>query len=90
MSIHHKTSIELAYNKARILFEAGCRVSEFGTRRRRSFKTQEIVVKALVRASKELPRNNGLAGTSNVMNACVTPHYICNIIPFPGSPCTDI
>jgi len=64
--IHH--NVELAYNKARTLFDAGCRVSEFGSRRRRSFKAQDIVVQSLVRASKETPHNNGLAGTSNVMN----------------------
>lgn len=57
---------DLAFNKAKTLFEADCRISEFGTRRRRSFKAQEIVIQAFVRASLEVPSKGGLAGTSNV------------------------
>ncbi|KIM39708.1 hypothetical protein M413DRAFT_179613 [Hebeloma cylindrosporum] len=57
---------ELAYSKAKALLEANCNLSEFGTRRRRSFLAQDIVVQALVRASKEIPSTGGLAGTSNV------------------------
>ena len=57
---------DLAFNKAKTLFEADCRISEFGTRRRRSFKAQEIVIQAFVRASREIPGKGGLAGTSNV------------------------
>lgn len=44
--------------------------SEFGTRRRRSFKAQDIVVRGLVDAQKEWKAAGGtgigLAGTSNV------------------------
>ncbi|EXJ81281.1 nicotinate phosphoribosyltransferase [Capronia epimyces CBS 606.96] len=57
---------ENAYQKAQRLFEAGCVVSEFGTRRRRSFHTQDLVVKGLVTASTEQSLPGKLAGTSNV------------------------
>jgi len=57
---------EKAYEKGRALLEAGCTFSEFGTRRRRSFHTQDIVVAALVRASKEIQGKGRLSGTSNV------------------------
>lgn len=56
----------IAYEKARTLLEAQCHLSEFGTRRRRSYQTQDIVVKALVRAAKEVQSTGGLSGTSNV------------------------
>ncbi|KAF8904998.1 Quinolinate phosphoribosyl transferase [Gymnopilus junonius] len=56
---------DLAYSKAKTLLEANCHFSEFGTRRRRSFQTQDIVVQALVRASKDIT-TGGLSGTSNV------------------------
>ncbi|KAK7454533.1 nicotinate phosphoribosyltransferase [Stygiomarasmius scandens] len=57
---------EKAYEKGRALLEAGCTFSEFGTRRRRSFHTQDIVVAAVVRASKEIQGKGRLSGTSNV------------------------
>ncbi|KAG8800361.1 nicotinate phosphoribosyltransferase [Serendipita sp. 398] len=60
---------ERAYEKGKDLLLAGCTFSEFGTRRRRSFKVQEDVVVGLIRAQNELqPENHGgkLLGTSNV------------------------
>ncbi|KAF7773304.1 hypothetical protein Agabi119p4_5471 [Agaricus bisporus var. burnettii] len=58
---------ELAFDKGKTLFEAGCSVSEFGTRRRRSFQTQDLVVRALIHAAKENTNTGGrLNGTSNV------------------------
>ncbi|KAJ7883048.1 Quinolinate phosphoribosyl transferase [Mycena olivaceomarginata] len=48
----------LAYEKGRTL--------EFGTRRRRSFAAQDIVVESLVRASKDVDSKGRLSGTSNV------------------------
>ncbi|KAG7089687.1 hypothetical protein E1B28_011343 [Marasmius oreades] len=57
---------ELAFNKGRTLLEAGCDFNEFGTRRRRSYKNQEIVVKALVKASRDTQAPGTLLGTSNV------------------------
>jgi nicotinate phosphoribosyltransferase len=49
-----------------MLIEAGCQFSEFGTRRRRTFKTQDIVVAAFKRASTEINGPGSLTGTSNV------------------------
>ncbi|KAJ7178641.1 nicotinate phosphoribosyltransferase [Mycena crocata] len=56
----------LAYEKGRALLQGDCVFSEFGTRRRRSYETQNIVVEALVRASKEVESKGKLSGTSNV------------------------
>ncbi|KAF9466444.1 nicotinate phosphoribosyltransferase [Collybia nuda] len=58
---------ESAFAKAQNLFEADCVFSEFGTRRRRSYHTQDIVLQELVRASKNISDHKGsLIGTSNV------------------------
>ncbi|KAH9925514.1 nicotinate phosphoribosyltransferase [Fomitopsis serialis] len=57
---------EQAYAKAEDLVKAGCAFSEFGTRRRRSCRTQDTVIRGLVRASKEFPGPGKLTGTSNV------------------------
>lgn len=62
----HDGQEEKAYQKGVKLFEAGCLVSEFGSRRRRDLKTQDLVVGSLVRASKEEERAGKLTGTSNV------------------------
>ncbi|TFK40077.1 nicotinate phosphoribosyltransferase [Crucibulum laeve] len=56
---------DLAYVKAKDLLEAECTFSEFGTRRRRSYHAQDVVIKALVRASKDISSSD-LSGTSNV------------------------
>ena len=58
-----------AYGKGKQLLEAGCIVSEFGTRRRRDYHTQALVFRGLVKSKKEaeaagLPGK--LTGTSNV------------------------
>ncbi|KIX07017.1 nicotinate phosphoribosyltransferase [Rhinocladiella mackenziei CBS 650.93] len=57
---------ENAYEKGIRLFTAGCLVSEFGSRRRRDFHTQDLVIKGLVRASRENNLPGKLTGTSNV------------------------
>ncbi|KAH9057885.1 nicotinate phosphoribosyltransferase [Lactarius vividus] len=57
---------ELAYEKGSRLLEAGCAFSEFGTRRRRSYYVQDIVVDQLIRVEKDHPGTGKLIGTSNV------------------------
>ncbi|KAF2858734.1 nicotinate phosphoribosyltransferase [Piedraia hortae CBS 480.64] len=57
-----------AFEKGVRLIEGGCAFSEFGTRRRRSFKTHELVMQGLCKAqlsAKEGSRGK-LSGTSNV------------------------
>lgn len=58
--------VETAYRKGQALLEAGCTFSEFGTRRRRSFCTQDLAVRSLIRASNDMPDKGKLSGTSNV------------------------
>jgi nicotinate phosphoribosyltransferase len=57
---------ELAYEKATRLLEAGCAFSDFGTRRRRSYHIQDVVVEQLLRAQKDHPGKGRLSVTSNV------------------------
>ncbi|KAI1655347.1 nicotinate phosphoribosyltransferase [Daldinia decipiens] len=60
---------EKAYDKGMRLLEAGCILSEFGTRRRRDYHTQALVFRGLVKASKEAQKRGfpgKLSGTSNV------------------------
>jgi nicotinate phosphoribosyltransferase len=72
----HEDQEERAYRKGKRLLEVGCTFSEFGTRRRRSYKVQDNVVAGLIRADKEESshtRGGRLFGTSNVK----APHFIC-------------
>ncbi|KAK4053927.1 nicotinate phosphoribosyltransferase [Microbotryomycetes sp. JL221] len=57
---------ELAKQKGLRLFEAGCITSEFGTRRRRTYEAQDIVIRGLMDANKSTKGKGKLAGTSNV------------------------
>ncbi|KAI0259862.1 nicotinate phosphoribosyltransferase, partial [Gloeopeniophorella convolvens] len=57
---------ERAYAKGARLLGAGCTFSEFGTRRRRSYRVQDLVVGQLVRAERDHPGAGRLSGTSNV------------------------
>ncbi|KAI0684228.1 nicotinate phosphoribosyltransferase [Cytidiella melzeri] len=60
---------ENAYEKAKTYLSAACVFSEFGTRRRRSYHTQDVVVESLLRASRDFPSEGKLMGTSNVQLA---------------------
>ncbi|KAK6464332.1 nicotinate phosphoribosyltransferase [Scheffersomyces coipomensis] len=67
---NYNGQIELAQHKCKQLFDNECSFSEFGTRRRRSFKTQDTVVKALKDYALSNPHQaKYLAGTSNVLLA---------------------
>lgn len=55
-----------SFRKGKRLKEAGCVFSEFGTRRRASFRAQDTVLRALTDADRESPGTGRLAGTSNV------------------------
>lgn len=62
---------ELAYKKGRQMLENGVILSEFGTRRRRSFATHEAVIQGLLDAHTDIQSSNQpgagkLLGTSNV------------------------
>lgn len=65
---------ERAYAKGQKLFQHGIQLSEFGTRRRRSFATQDAVVAGLLQAHREASESGApgvgrLLGTSNVFLA---------------------
>lgn len=57
---------EQATHKATSLLDARCTFSEFGTRRRRSFVTQDLVVRGLIKARDAHEWKQGFFGTSNV------------------------
>jgi nicotinate phosphoribosyltransferase len=57
---------ENASQKAQTLLRAGCSFSEFGTRRRRSFYIQDLVVATLKEESEKLRGQGNFVGTSNV------------------------
>lgn len=65
----HDNQIERAYEKGMKLLEAGCMVSEFGSRRRRDYKTHEMVITGLTKANadgKTAGFEGRITGTSNV------------------------
>lgn len=65
----YEGQVEKAYQKGARLLEEGCIFSEFGTRRRRDYHTQDLVLQGLRRAADE-GKTEGwkgkLSGTSNV------------------------
>lgn len=66
---NHNGQKQKACSKARTLLEAGCLFSEFGTRRRRDYHTQELVLEGLIQARGEAKGegwSGKLTGTSNV------------------------
>lgn len=67
----HEGQVSNAKEKGVKLLEAGCVFSEFGSRRRRDYKTHSMVVQGLVDAQKEADTNSQgwkgkFTGTSNV------------------------
>jgi nicotinate phosphoribosyltransferase len=65
----HEGQVDKAYQKGRRLLEEGCIFSEFGTRRRRDYHTQDLVLQGLRRAQDEAATKGcpgKLTGTSNV------------------------
>jgi len=61
----YKQQKEKAYNKTKILSENGCNYVDMGSRRRRSFKNQDLVIKEFVDYSKK-NNNSSFLGTSNI------------------------
>lgn len=57
---------ERSYVKARRLIGEGCRFSDFGTRRRASFRAQETAVEAMRRCDADVNGPGKFVGTSNV------------------------
>ena len=66
----HESQEEKAFAKGKKLIDHGCNFSEFGSRRRRDYHTQDLVIQGLIRASRETPSSQkslgSLTGTSNV------------------------
>lgn len=55
-----------SYEKARRMIDAGCVFSDFGTRRRASFKSQETAIRAMKACNDALAGSGRFIGTSNV------------------------
>lgn len=55
-----------SYQKARRLIDAGCAYSDFGTRRRASFRAQDTVAKAMKDCQASMDGPGRFIGTSNV------------------------
>lgn len=53
-------------HKAQRLIEAGCTFSDFGTRRRASFKAQDTAIRAMKKCQQSLTGPGKFTGTSNV------------------------
>ncbi len=72
-SLDYGVCHERSYEKARRLIEAGCMFSDFGTRRRASFASQDTVVSAMKQCQSEMSGPGSFVGTSNVYFAMKIP-----------------
>jgi nicotinate phosphoribosyltransferase len=68
---NHDGQVAQSKEKGERLLESGCVFSEFGSRRRRDYRTHEMVIEGLLQAQKEAETNGKgwkgkLTGTSNV------------------------
>lgn len=68
---NHNGQVAQAKEKGLRLLESGCVFSEFGSRRRRDYKTHEMIIEGLLQAQEEAKTNGKgwegkLIGTSNV------------------------
>lgn len=66
---NYDNQLTKAAEKAKTLINNGCKFSEFGTRRRRSFETQDLVVEGILKGASEINRSESITGTSNVLLA---------------------
>ncbi|CAO3566773.1 unnamed protein product [Mortierella alpina] len=62
----YQGQLEAAAEKARRLVQAGAKFAEFGTRRRRDYETQRIVLEGLMSGSRSQAGQGMLTGTSNL------------------------
>ncbi|KAG8740189.1 nicotinate phosphoribosyltransferase [Ceratobasidium sp. 414] len=62
---------ELAYEKAKQLINGGLMFSDFGTRRRRSYHGQDLLIQGLIRGNKEFSRE----GVEGRFTSTSNPHF---------------
>lgn len=61
----YEGQIEKAYQKAKVLLKNGAVFTEFGTRRRRSYHAQDLVMQGLLKAGEEFKDNEEYSGKFN-------------------------
>ncbi len=64
--LDYESYYQKSWDKAKRMLDAGCVFSDFGTRRRASFKAQETVVKAMSDCQRSSAAEGKFIGTSNV------------------------
>jgi nicotinate phosphoribosyltransferase len=76
--IDPREDTDRANEKGTKLLEAGCVFSEYGTRRRRSYHTHDLIVNHLVRAQKDRHGRGKLSGTSNVSSTSISRAFVAD------------
>lgn len=66
IEFNYEEYYQKSYQKAEQLLQAGCIYSDFGTRRRASFKAQDTVVRAMKACTLSKPWAGKFVGTSNI------------------------